>query len=182
MKKIYIIFVVITCAVILRAQAGIDLISIAEDSQGGSTVIRLDVTKGSVTNFFGVTEFTYPGRVSSIVREDGSKVKMLANKDASIVGFNFRAGTKSNDMLVVIKLKDDHVVLISNLARSILRVAGNLPISLSEGFLHLTDISGDNLIISYNNPASDKVALFEVNVSNSGGLSLVAGSFKVVPK
>src|SRR5262245_32527885 len=81
------------------ACADIELRSSKEEAEPRSTSITLRI-KSANENVETEMTLRYPGS-AKMMTQNGEEKLMLANKDSSIVAFNFRAGTQANDSVAL---------------------------------------------------------------------------------
>src|SRR5262249_34393326 len=81
------------------ARAQIELLSSKEEPDPRSTAIILGI-RSPKENVETQMSLRYPGSAKSVV-QNGQERIMLSNKDATIVAFNFRAGTQTNDSVAI---------------------------------------------------------------------------------
>ena len=129
------------------ACAEIELRSSKEEGQPRSTTITVGIRS---PNENVETEMTlrYPGSAKTMI-QDGEEKLMLANKDSSIVAFNFRAGTQANDSVALVLSSTGRLVYFFDLNHIIVDLVAKWKKGLHEESLRVSDITDNSIILDY---------------------------------
>jgi hypothetical protein len=129
------------------AWAEIELRSSKEEAEPRSTTITLGI-RGPKENVETEMTLRYPGSAKTMI-QNGQEKLMLANKQASIVAFNFRAGTQANDSVALALSSGGKLVYFFDLNRVIVELIGKWKKNLDEGSFMVTDVRDDSIILDY---------------------------------
>ena len=129
------------------ARAEIELRSSKEEPELRSTTITLAIRS---PNENVETEMTlrYPGSAKTMV-QDGQEKLMLANKQASIVAFNFRAGTQANDSVALALSSSGRLVYFFDLNHVIIDLVQKWRKNLNEGSFRVVDVGDNSITLEY---------------------------------
>ena len=165
------------------AQAEIELISSKENAELRSTTVTLGI-RSPGENLETEIILRYPGSVKTMM-QNGQEKFMLANKQASIVAFNFRAGTQANDSVVLALSASGRLVYFFNLNHVIVELIGKWKKNLDEGSFMVTNVTGDSIILDYYEHYSGPQSLnFRVtaHVLPDGNLKIAEDDVKDLPR
>lgn len=129
------------------ACAEIELRSSKEEGQPRLTTITLGIKSGNENVETEIT-LRYPGSVKTMVQNREEKT-MLANKDSSIVAFNFRAGTQANDSVALALSSDGRLVYFFDLNHVIVELIAKWKKNLNEESFRVSDVTEDSIILDY---------------------------------
>jgi hypothetical protein len=129
------------------AWAEIELRSSKEEAEPRSTTITLGI-KSPNENVETEMTLRYPGSAKTVI-QNGQEKLMLANKQASIVAFNFRAGTQANDSVALALSATGRLVYFFDLNRAIVELIGKWKKNLDEGSFRVTNVTEDSIILDY---------------------------------
>jgi hypothetical protein len=129
------------------ACAEIELLSSKEDAEPRSTAITLGI-RSSNENVETEMTLRYPGSAKTMVQNGQEKI-MLSNKDATIVAFNFRAGTQANDSVAIALSSVGRLVYYVDLNHVIAQLVETWKKNLDEGFFRVTDVTDDTIVLDY---------------------------------
>lgn len=129
------------------ACADIELRSSKEEAEPRSTTITLAI-KSPNENVETEMTLRYPGSAKTML-QNGEEKLMLANKDASIVAFNFRAGTQANDSVALALSSSGRLVYFFDLNHVIVELVAKWKKSLDEESFRVTDVTDDSIILDY---------------------------------
>jgi hypothetical protein len=90
----------------------------------------------------------YPGSAKKTV-QNGEERLMLANKDSSIVAFNFRAGTQANDSVALALSSSGKLIYFFDLNHVIVELVAKWKKGLNEESFRVTDVIDDGIILDY---------------------------------
>jgi hypothetical protein len=132
------------------------------------------------------TEMTlrYPGTAKRMV-QNGRETVMLSNKQASIVAFNFRAGTQANDSVALALSSSGRLVYFFDLNHVVADLIGKWKKNLDEASFRVTDIDGESIILDYYEHYSGPENLnFRVvtHVSEDGNIKVNQDDIKALPR
>jgi hypothetical protein len=129
------------------AWADIELRSSKEEAEPRSTTITLGI-KSANENVETEMTLRYPGSAKTTM-QNGEEKLMLANKDSSIVAFNFRAGTQANDSVALALSSSGRLVYFFDLNHVIVELVAKWKKGLDEESFRVTDVTGDSIILDY---------------------------------
>ncbi len=87
----------------------------------------------------------YPGSAKTTI-QNGEEKLMLANKDSSIVAFNFRAGTQANDSVALALSSSGRLVYFFDLNHVIVELVAKWKKGLDEESFRVTDVTQESII------------------------------------
>lgn len=129
------------------ARAEIELLSSKEEPEPRSTSITLGI-KNPNENVETQMILRYPGSAKTVVHSGQQKI-MLSNEDATIVAFNFRAGTQANDSVAVALSQVGRLVYYFDLNHVIAQAVEMWKKNLDEGAFRVTDVTKDSIVLDY---------------------------------
>lgn len=161
------------------ARGQIELLSIQEDPERPLTTIKLGVTS---TDSNVQTELTlrYPGSVNKTSKQDRT---MLANQQASIAAFNFRAGTQANDCVALALSASGRLVYYFDFNNGVTNLVAKWKEKLNEGSFRVVNVSDDVITLEYYEhvlSSRNKNFRVTVHVLPDGNLSVTQGDLKDV--
>lgn len=159
------------------ARAEIELRSSKEEPEPRFTTITLAIRS---PNENVETEITlrYPGSAKTMV-QDGQEKLMLANKQASIVAFNFRAGTQANDSVALALSSSGRLVYFFDLNHVIIDLVQKWRKNLNEGSFRVVDVGDDSITLEDDEhyPTAQNFRVI-AHVLPDGGLRVEQGDVK----
>jgi hypothetical protein len=129
------------------ACAEIELLSYKEETEPRSTAITLGI-RSSNENVDTEMTLRYPGSAKTVVQNGQEKI-MVSNKDATIVAFNFRAGTQANDSVAIALSSAGRLVYYFDLNHVIAQLVKTWKKNLDEGSFSATNVTGDSIVLDY---------------------------------
>jgi len=177
--RIFILLLLLHCT----AEAEIELLSSKEVDNPRSTAITLGIR---IRNANVQTEIIlrYPGSAKTIA-QDGQEKLMLSNKQASIVAFNFRAGTQANDSVALALSSDGKLTYFFDLNHMIARLIEKWKKDIDEASFRVVELTNDSIILEYYEHYSSAGRLnFRVvaHVRPDGNLEIARDDVKSLPR
>jgi hypothetical protein len=129
------------------AEAEITLLSSKEGGNPRSTTITLAI-RSSKENIQTEMTLRYPGSAKTMV-QNGQEKLMLSNEQASIVAFNFRAGTQANDSVALALSSDGRLVYFFDLNHIIAQMVAKWKNGLDEASFRVVDLTNDSIVLEY---------------------------------
>jgi hypothetical protein len=161
----------------------IALLSSKEDDNPRSTTITL-VIRSPNENVQTEMTLRYPGSAKTMV-QNGEEKLMLSNKQASIVAFNFRAGTQANDSVALALSSHGRVVYFFDLNHVVAEIVAKWKNGLDEASFRVVDLTNDSIILEYYEHYSAPESLsFRVvaHVLANGDLQIAPADIKDLPR
>lgn len=129
------------------AAAQIELRSSKEVTEPRLTTITLAI-KHPNQNIETEMTLRYPGSAKKMV-QNGKERLMLANQQATIVAFNFRAGTEANDSIALALFPSGKLVYFFELNHVIVELIAKWKKNLDDASFMVTDVTDESLVLDY---------------------------------